>query len=288
MSSRSGQAGIPGSTRSDVRSADGTSIAFDTRGSGPGLLVLSGSVVPPELYDGLARALASDFTVHVVHRRGRGASGPQGDLYGMDREIEDTRAVMARTGASRLFGHSFGGLVALQTALRHAGGAGDPGALTHIAAYEPPVSVDGSIPLDFVAAFDEALAGKRPALALTILNRGLRVGGVLDTLPAPVHRLVNAVVLRTVGRQIGANLRTVSGEAVAGLASDGPADAYASVETPTLILLGERGPDYFAFSAKAAAVHMHRAEVDVMPGLDHNGPMFHGEALAATLRPFLA
>lgn len=271
------------SQRSVVTSADGTEIAFDTRGAGPGVLILSGSVVPPDVYEDLAQALATSFTVHVVHRRGRGASGAQGADYRIDREVEDVEAVLEQTGSTRLFGHSFGGCWHSE----------QPCARTCRTRsrtcwpMKPPVSVDGSVPSDFMPAFNDALARNKPALAMTVLSRGLQIGGNLDRLPAPAHRVVNAFVLGTIGREIAKNLPTVSAEAGATIALDGPATAYASVRAPALILLGERGPEYFKRSARAIAAHLRNVDVDVMAGLDHNGPMFAADRVAAVAKRFL-
>ena len=57
-------------------------------------------------YTHLGEALASSFTVHLVDRRGRGRSGPQGAGYSIDKECEDLLAVMDTTGARNVFGHS--------------------------------------------------------------------------------------------------------------------------------------------------------------------------------------
>src|SRR5438270_4085710 len=101
-----------------VRSQDGTTIAYETLGGGPGLLVLNGAWRAARDYLPFARALARDFAVHVVDRRGRGRSGPQGTDYSIERELEHLSVVRARTGATILFGHSYGGLIALQAARR--------------------------------------------------------------------------------------------------------------------------------------------------------------------------
>ena len=60
-----------------------------------------------------ARALSEHFAVHNIERRGRGESGPQGEDYSIVKECEDVLALQAKTGASLLVGHSYGGLVAL-------------------------------------------------------------------------------------------------------------------------------------------------------------------------------
>lgn len=100
-----------------VMSPDGTTIAYQTIGSGPGLVVLSGAVLHPDAYKKLTNILAQSFAVHVVHRRGRGLSGPQGRGYSIEKECQDVvAAVLDATQSHGLFGHSFGALLAVETA----------------------------------------------------------------------------------------------------------------------------------------------------------------------------
>ena len=66
---------------SAVTSADGTSIAYQTVGGGRGLIVVGGALRTGGDYLPLAQELAGTFAVHVMDRRGRGASGPQGPDY---------------------------------------------------------------------------------------------------------------------------------------------------------------------------------------------------------------
>ena len=70
--------------------------------------------------------------MHTIERRGRGESGPQGEGYSIERECEDVAALRAITGATHIFGHSFGGLIALEAARRDMAfrkvARGDPGA----------------------------------------------------------------------------------------------------------------------------------------------------------------
>ncbi len=62
----------------------------------------------PGCYLPFARALTSSFTVHLVDRRGRDGSGPQGENYSIERELEDLSAVQAQTDTTIVFGHSYG------------------------------------------------------------------------------------------------------------------------------------------------------------------------------------
>src|SRR5260370_5936653 len=101
-------------------------------GSGPSVLVIPGALSMAADYAAFASALAEHFTVHIIERRGRGWSSPQGDDYSMIKECEDVLALLQKTGASLLVGHSFVGLVAL------AGARSNP-SLTTVSAYESVV-----------------------------------------------------------------------------------------------------------------------------------------------------
>jgi len=137
-----------------VFSLDGTKISYLTMGSGPSVIVIPGTLSMAADYAAFARALAEHFTVHTIERRGRGESGPQGDDYSIVKEREDVLALRAETGASLLVGHSFGGFVALEV-------AGHNPSLTKIAVYEPGVSIDGSIPMDWMPGYEKKLAEKK-------------------------------------------------------------------------------------------------------------------------------
>ncbi|GLV60189.1 alpha/beta hydrolase [Dictyobacter sp. S3.2.2.5] len=137
-----------------VFSQDGTKISYLTMGSGPAVIVIPGVLSTASDYVAFARALAGHFTVHIIERRGRGESGPQGADYSIRKECEDVFALQQKTGASFLVGHSFGGFVALEAA-RH-----NP-SFTKIAVYEPGVSIDGSIPMDWIPGNQKKLAEKR-------------------------------------------------------------------------------------------------------------------------------
>ncbi len=58
-----------------IRSADGTSIAFDRSGLGPALILVAPASATRRNQAGLAAKLAPDFTVFAYDRRGRGDSG---------------------------------------------------------------------------------------------------------------------------------------------------------------------------------------------------------------------
>src|SRR5215210_9291095 len=101
---------------SAVRSDDGTPIAFDRSGAGPPMIVVLGSLNDRSSAASLVEALAPDFTVYAYDRRGRGDSG-ETPPYAVDREIEDIDALISESGGSAVvYGHSSGGVLALEAA----------------------------------------------------------------------------------------------------------------------------------------------------------------------------
>ena len=104
-------------TKGYVTSKDGNVIGYRQMGSGPGIILLHGGAKGSQSLMQLGMALSDDFTVYIPDRRGRGLSGPFGDNYGLQREVEDMDALLKKTGAHYVFGTATGGIIALQSAL---------------------------------------------------------------------------------------------------------------------------------------------------------------------------
>lgn len=120
-------------TVSSVRSADGTTIAFERSGAGPALILVEGAGCYREFgpLRSLSEWLAADFTVFTYDRRGRGESTDTLP-YAIEREVDDLAALIAEAGGSAsLYGVSSGALLALQAA---ASGL----AISRLALFEPP------------------------------------------------------------------------------------------------------------------------------------------------------
>jgi pimeloyl-ACP methyl ester carboxylesterase len=122
-------------TKSNVTSKDGTVIGYRQMGTGPGLILMHGDMGASQHFMGLANALADVFTVFIPDRRGRGLSGPFGDNYSLQKEVEDLEALLGKTGAHYLFGASSGALIILQASLNLQ-------KIHKIALYEPLVYVN--------------------------------------------------------------------------------------------------------------------------------------------------
>jgi pimeloyl-ACP methyl ester carboxylesterase len=122
-----------------VRSADGTSIAFDRLGQGQPLVLLAGGMCDRRTFLELADVLAADFEVFNVDRRGRGDSGDSAP-YAVEREVEDIAAVIqAAGGKAALFGHSSGAALALEAVAADTDGALG---VDRLLLFEPPYQLD--------------------------------------------------------------------------------------------------------------------------------------------------
>jgi pimeloyl-ACP methyl ester carboxylesterase len=261
-----------------VVSADGTAIGCELTGRGPALVIVHGSLRAARHYRALAAALADDFTVCTMDRRGRGASGPQGAGYGIESECDDLTAVLAHTGSTMVFGHSFGGLVGLELALRR------PATLTKLAVYEPAVSIDGAIGNAWLPELDDAVADDRVEDAVVSIMRGLELIGPL--VPVRMRRMMAKVMVRgDLLADMRSLLPTVHAEVVTATGLDSPGDRYADVDVDTLLISGERGPEYLRGVAEALTANMPRAAMSVLPKCSHNAPDLDApETVAAELR----
>jgi pimeloyl-ACP methyl ester carboxylesterase len=100
-----------------VTSADGTSIAYETTGDGPVVVIVNGAMSTAADAAGLATALTdAGFRAVTWDRRARGSSG---DARGSspEHEVEDLAAVIQASGGdATVLGHSSGAVLALYAA----------------------------------------------------------------------------------------------------------------------------------------------------------------------------
>jgi pimeloyl-ACP methyl ester carboxylesterase len=265
-----------------VRSADGTPVEYLAKGNGPPVIVIPGALATASSLLPLAALLARRCTVHVVQRRGRGGSGPQGDQYGIERECEDVEAIRAATGARLLFGHSFGGLVALRSACGNT-------PYDAVAVYEPGVSVDGSIPADWIGrAREELSAGANFGAFLTFIR------GVNPDQTGRVPRWLLRVILPLVipRAELRQNLalmpQAINEHVEVGRLTTRLAD-YQGVTAAALIMRG-KGPDagWQAVALSRLAETIPRARTEVFGHLDHFAPEKKPAEIADTLLKFFA
>jgi pimeloyl-ACP methyl ester carboxylesterase len=256
-------------TRSTVRSPDGTSIDYSSLGAGDGVIVIGGSLSTSRDYLPFAAALARFFPVHVIERRGRGGSGPQGPDYGIHKELQDLLAVQAATGAAAVFGHSYGGLIALEAARQSA-------AFSDVVVYEPGVSIGGSVRVDWIPRYRERLSAGDTwgAFASMVRDSGAAPAAV-GKLPLWCVRLILRLAIkrrrwREMEPLLEANL--AEHEQIARLDA-ATVDRYASIKARVLLLGGQKSRRFITtelFDALQRTIPSSDAEI--LEGLDHLAP----------------
>jgi pimeloyl-ACP methyl ester carboxylesterase len=261
-------------TTGSVTSADGTEVGYLRLGQGPAVVVLHGSNESARSHTQLAQALASEFTVYLPDRRGRGLSGPHRPDHSMRTEIEDLQAVLGHAGARKVFGVSVSALIALQAARTTP-------AIGQVAVYEPALLMDTSGRYtSWVGRFDQEMAQGQTADALITSIRGLDLAP--PAFRYPPRRLLVAATNAAMSkedaqaapgsitmRQLAPTLRY---EALLLAEMAGTITAFADVPTDVLLIGGDMKRPAFIRPAFDALAHtLPRVRCAVLPGLDHGG-----------------
>ena len=256
-----------------VQSADGTTIAFDTVGRGPALILANGALADLLTGSSLADVLASDFTVYRYDRRGRGSSGDT-EPYSPQREIEDLDALLVAAGGSaRVFGHSSGAVLGLEAAA-----AGLP--ITRLAAYEPPFIVGNTRarPPDDLADQVRALldAGRRADAVRLFWTDGVGM-------PPEVITMLEASPTWSAA-QLLAHTLPYDLE-LCGPGNRLPTDRMATIRVPTLVLDGGASPAWACDGVQALVDVVPDAGRVTLEGQTHGAD---DKVLAPVLVEFLA
>jgi len=297
--SKTAQATAGQITTGSVTSTDGTPIGYLRAGRGPAVVVLHGSNQSARSHTQLALALADAFTVYLPDRRGRGLSGPHRPDHNMHTEVEDLQAVVAHSGAQKVFGVSVSALIALQAA------RATP-AIRQVAAYEPALLMDTSGRYtSWVHRFDEEMSHNQVADALITCMHGFDLAPpAFKILPRRLLVAATNAAMRkedshaapgtVTMRELAPTLRY---EALLVAEMAGTVATFADVRADVLLAGGDMKRPAFirpAFDALAGTLPHNRCAV--FRGLDHGGsadvgPANRGgkpETVAPAIRSFFA
>jgi len=256
-----------------VRSADGTTIAYDQMGNGPAVILVDGAL--GSRADGflvpLATLLSPHFTVITYDRRGRGESTDT-QPFALEREIEDIEALINEAGGEAfLYGISSGAALALEATVK----------LGHkvkkLALYEAPYDSDDARQQAFRTyrkQLAEVLAeGRRgDALGLFMMFVGMPPEHLEGARQQPMWPMWEAVA------------HTLAYDAAA-LGDDGsvPTEKAARVTVPTLVMDGSASFPFMYTTAVALAKAIPNARHRQLQGQTHE---VAAEALAPVLLEF--
>src|ERR1700690_278415 len=255
-------------TAETVTSADGTLVRFHSFGAGNGIIVVGGSLCTARDYLAFADVLAPSFAVHVVNRRGRGGSGPQGADYAIEKECQDLLAIQSKTGARAVFGHSYGGLICLEAARRTT-------AFDQVAVYEPGVSVNGSISGAWLPRFHDLLRSGDPrgAFACMVKGAGFAPAGFAKLPLWCVRVLLRLAIAKRQWREMEPLLPAQALEHEQVVRLDAAIDRYSSVPSEVLLLGGTASPPAITLRSleRLHAVIPH-STLEMLDGLNHEAP----------------
>lgn len=244
-----------------VTSNDGTRIGYEIHGEGPPLVLLHGSAETRQAWNPLRPHLADRFTLVVPDRRGRGKSG-DADAYSLAREVSDLCVLFdTLDDEPAVFGHSFGGLIALEAAKEFS--------LDRLVLYEPALqtSNDGN---DLPARMQKRIdAGEREA-AMQLFYReeaGLSAPTQLPIWPERIHFDLAETVVR--------ELRAVQ-------ASD--QGSFVDIDCPTLLLTGEQSPDHLRSSVNTLQTALGQCQCVELDGIGHVGTQTAPQRVASTVQ----
>jgi pimeloyl-ACP methyl ester carboxylesterase len=235
-----------------IESTDGTRIAVDRSGSGPPLVIILGAFCDRSTSKPLSALLAPSYAVYEYDRRGRGDSG-DGLPLSIDVEVRDLAAVLDAIGEPAfVYGHSSGGLLALEAAARGVGMRG-------LAVYEPPYTGERDPGPGFGRHLDELVAaGRRGAAA----EQWMTVTGTPPSLIESIKRSPGWARREALAHTLSQDLR---------LANDGhvPIDRLKRIEVPVLAIAGAASPPWAASTVATLAGALPCALELVLAGQQH-------------------
>ena len=253
-----------------VPSKDGTLIAVECTGSGPTLLIAHGGIGDRTRWTPMFPLLSKRFTVCALDRRGHGESGDSSN-YNLQKEAEDIAAVVdSRPGTVFLFGHSYGGLGALEATFLTR-------KVSKLLLYEPPLQ-DG-FDLTVVDRIEKMIHdGNREQAVITFLREVVMVS----------PRELDAMRSRPAWRQLVDSIDSHPRQMRALAAYRFDSKRMSTVSVPTLLIRGSETaiPDVKRALDSLMASLPNRTEV-VLKGQQHNAMDTGRELLAEAITNFL-
>lgn len=249
-----------------VQSKDGTLISYKIIGKGPALLIVHGTLRASQHYLRLAKILSEDYTVYVQDRRGRNNSGSKGEDYSVQKECEDTIAILRKHNIPYLFGHSYGGLISLNVSLQHS--------IKKLAVYEPAL-FNFFESTEFLDRFEIELKRKDYISGTITFIKNMKIGvpNLIRILPRPILNVLFRTI--TKGSQWMEHvelLQTVLEEIKAGINFYSNLMRYKQITTPSLVLRGTYSPKYLITSVMELEYVMPNSQSKILKRMNHNAP----------------
>lgn len=258
-------------------------------GSRPALLCLHCSSGSSRQWRALTTPLAEHLDVRTPDLIGYAVPGrwPGGVPVSLDDEADRVMETLGAIDAPvHLLGHSYGGAVALQMALRH------PGRFASMTLYEPvrfavlfgDHAGDADAAEIEAARYEIVTAGNR--FGLTVMSGRHEEAAELFTgywAGAPAWHAMD----ERRRRLQTALMPKVHAEYLAVFSDRVPADAWSSLDIPVRLIGGTRSPRPARAVMKQLARRLPRATTVSLADVGHMGPITHADQVRASLPPWL-
>jgi 3-oxoadipate enol-lactonase len=253
----------------------GTEMAYETRGSGPALLLLHAFPLGMAMWDAQMEPLARRFQVVRFDARGFGGTPPGQGLMTMERMADDAAALLDHLGLSRavVCGLSMGGYAALAFVRRHA------------------ERLRGLVLCDTKAGADtdEARQG-RATLAEKVLKEGAQAAAdaTLPKLLGGTSHAQRPEVVARVRAIITANPARGIADALHGLAARADSrPTLREIAVPTLVVCGEEDALTPPAESKALQEGIAGSRLEMIAQAGHLANLENPGAVNAVLEHFL-
>jgi pimeloyl-ACP methyl ester carboxylesterase len=238
-----------------ILSKDGTPIGFRRSGTGPPLIFVHGTTADHRSWAKVSPSLEQHFTVYAMDRRGRGASG-DGPDYDFMREVEDVVALVEATGEPAfLFGHSFGGLLSLEAVLLTDN-------VRWLILYEPALPPGAPSPPGVLEHIQALVDDNDLETAMEVFLREIA------QITEPELEVYRQSPLWEPRIPLA---RTINRELAIERSYRFKAERFASLRTPTLLLLGSNSPPLAREDIETLDVALPNTKIAILPDQGHMG-----------------
>lgn len=255
----------------EVRSPDGTSIACWEAGRGPALVAVHGVTIDHTCWDGLRARIEQQHTLLAIDRRGHGASALGNGEYSLQREVEDLLSVLDNADEPvDILAHSFGGLIALEAALRSS-------RVRRLVLYEPSVDDDPDFPGVLGRISGLVASGDHEQAVETLLVE--RSGVPPDAIDAVRGLPLWPILLR------GTQVLPREGREITAYRFDG--QRFSELAVDTMILVGSESPAWRHQAMHALDAALPHSELRALAGQGHVAAQTAPQLLASETLSFL-
>jgi pimeloyl-ACP methyl ester carboxylesterase len=255
-----------------IISNDGTPIGYHQVGNGPPIIFVHGTMADHRSWLNFAEYIKEQFTVIAMDRRGRLSSG-DAEEYDVQREFEDVAAVVeAMKGPVFLFGHSFGGLCALEASLLTE-------KIRWLILYEPAIPTGAIMTQsDIPERIQELIDQNEYEKAVVFFMKESA------KMTEPELQLYRQTPLWEPRISLAP---TLPREVEVDLHYRFDAARFKQLNIPCLLLVGEESPEYYQQGANLVHQTLPDSEVVTLPGVQHIAHHTNPEVLAYVLRKLL-